>query len=98
MASCDFCRSKATHVLVNDCDTIVGYLCNSHAMKIVSTRFKLKEIETEPVITGVCSLCNEEKPLSEFYFYTDSKGVRRRRSECKECNLIERKKRRLKKK
>ena len=97
MAKCDFCKNSATHMLM-DGEKVKSYLCREHASKVVSTRYVVQEIALQPQMKAVCLLCGKEKTVDEFYHYTDGRGIKRRRSECKECNLMERKMRRLKKK
>ena len=94
---CDFCFKPATY----DAKTAYGpwaFMCDEHfekvAAKVPGTYTRL---EPEAVAKKVCSICGKEKLVSEFYQYTDSRGVRRYRNECKECNLVARKVRRFKK-
>lgn len=90
-AKCDFCDRQAVY----DGKTIFGpwaYLCEEHRQKVgvQDERFitRLSNIDTSP--KKRCSLCGVEKPLSEFYKYTDHNGTERYRNECKVCNLTAR--------
>lgn len=92
---CDFCNAPATY----DTQTILGpwaHVCDKHFERY-STKlpglFSTIAIETVPSKT--CWLCGETKPIDAFYAYTDASGKTRYRAECKECNLQERKVRRL---
>ena len=94
---CDFCSKPATY----DAMTTRGpwaFMCDEHferlALKAGDTYKRLEPIE---VTKKVCSVCGKEKHIGEFYQYTDNRGVRRFRTECKECNLAARKVQRFKK-
>lgn len=90
-AKCDFCDRQAIY----DGKTVFGpwaYLCEEHRKKVgvQDERFmtRLSNIDMTP--KKRCSLCGVEKPLSEFYKYTDHNGTERYRNECKVCNLTAR--------
>lgn len=90
-AKCDFCDRQAIY----DGKTVFGpwaYLCEEHRQKVgvQDERFmtRLPNIDLTP--KKRCSLCGVEKPLSEFYKYTDHSGTERYRNECKVCNLMAR--------
>lgn len=94
---CDFCTKPAVY----DAKTAYGpwaFMCEEHfellASKVSGTYSRL---EAPQCSKKVCSHCGVEKPLSEFYKYTDGRGVERYRTECKACNLASRKVQRLKK-
>ena len=94
---CDFCFKPATY----DAMTTRGpwaLMCDEHferlALKAGGTYKRLEPVE---VTKKVCSVCGKEKLMGEFYQYTDNRGVRRFRTECKECNLAARKIQRFKK-
>lgn len=94
---CDFCFKPATY----DAMTTRGpwaFMCDEHferlALKAAGTYKRLEPVE---VTKKVCSVCGKEKLIGEFYQYTDNRGVRRFRTECKECNLAARKIQRFKK-
>lgn len=94
---CDFCFKPATY----DAMTTRGpwaFMCDEHferlALKAGGTYKRLEPVE---VTKKVCSVCGKEKLIGEFYQYTDNRGVRRFRTECKECNLAARKIQRFKK-
>ncbi len=94
---CDFCNNDAVY----DGKTKFGpwaFMCEKHfdsyGIKGPGLYSQLKEVITT---TKVCSRCNEEKPLSDFYEYTDHSGVPRHRNECKECNKADRKAQRMRK-
>lgn len=94
---CDFCFKPATY----DAKTAYGpwaFMCDEHFEKVASkVPGTYKRLEPEVVAKKVCSICGEEKSVSEFYQYTDNRGVRRYRNECKACNLTARKVQRFKK-
>lgn len=94
---CDFCFKPATY----DAKTAYGpwaFMCDEHFEKVASkVPGTYKRLEPEVVAKKVCSVCGEEKSVSEFYQYTDNRGVRRYRNECKACNLTARKVQRFKK-
>lgn len=87
--TCDFCNKPAVMhgtVMVNK-DV---YLCEEHAR--FYGVFDTAKILCEPVlVTQVCSICGKAKSIADFYSYTDHSGVKRRRTECKECNHAGRK-------
>lgn len=94
---CDFCDSEAKV----DAKTVMGpwaYMCYAHYNKLGS---KLPS-QCVPLDQGIvspatkrCSICGEEKPITEFYKYVDGRGVERYRTECKACNLAAKKRRRF---
>ena len=86
---CDFCFKPATY----DAKTAYGHF-EKVALKAAGTYTRLEPVE---VTNKVCSVCGEEKPISEFYKYVDNRGVTRFRTECKACNLAARKVQRFKK-
>lgn len=94
---CDFCFKPATY----DAKTAYGpwaFMCDEHFEKVASkVPGTYKRLEPEVAAKKVCSICGEEKSVSEFYQYTDNRGVRRYRNECKACNLAARKVQRFKK-
>ena len=92
---CDFCKEDAICGILIGRDTM--YACATH-LAVYGTRGIVKECNKTPTTTAVCMYCGKEKPVDEFYWYTDKRGVRRMRKECKLCNLAERKKQRLRKK
>lgn len=90
-SKCDFCDRQALY----DGKTIFGpwaYMCERHrrTVGVKDNRFitRLQDIDVTP--KKQCSICGEEKPLSEFYRYTDHNGTERYRNECKVCNLTAR--------
>lgn len=95
---CDFCNQRATY----DGKTILGpwaNMCDMHFDRYcVKVDGLFNKLLTMPAPTKECYLCQESKPISDFYRYTDSRGVERFRNECKECNLSERKRLSFKKK
>lgn len=96
---CDLCNNKATHALMVETVESTIYLCSEHIEILeIAKRGMLTKLDMPPEIMRTCILCNEEKPIGDFYTYTDKRGVERKRRECKTCNLAERKMRRLKKK
>ena len=87
---CDFCDSEA----IMDGKTTMGpwaYMCQVHfdryGIKVQGFNSKLKKPD---VATKTCSRCNKEKPVNQFYKYTDHSGTERLRPECIECNLASR--------
>lgn len=89
---CDFCDKAAIY----DAKTIMGpwgFVCEDHyqkyAAKIPGTFSRLQDAI---IATKVCVVCRREKPLTEFYKYTDHGGHERYRNECKQCNLEQRRK------
>lgn len=94
---CDFCFKPATY----DAKTAYGpwaFMCDEHFEKVASKApDTYRRLEPEVVTKKVCSICGTEKPVSEFYQYTDARGVKRYRNECKACNLAARKVQRFKK-
>lgn len=92
---CDFCNTPATY----DTQTTLGpwaYVCDKHFERYstkVPGLFTL--IAVEEVSEKFCWLCEETKPICEFYSYIDASGRTRYRGECKKCNLQERKNRRM---
>lgn len=86
---CDFCKEIAKY----DGKTVYGpwaFMCEQHfqalGIDVEGLHAHIKQDDTK-----CCSHCGEVKPLESFYKYTDARGVERRRNECKECNLTERK-------
>lgn len=90
-AKCDFC-DKPAYV---DGATKMGpwaYMCQEHFEQNGIKREGLYTLLDPAVVpTKVCRCCGEEKPVTEFYQYTDGRGVKRYRTECKFCNLVGRK-------
>lgn len=89
VAKCDFCDKQAVY----DGKTTLGpwaYMCEAHRRQygVKSTQL-MNKLETVGEPKKVCVLCGEEKPLSQFYQYTDHGGIQRYRSECKVCNLAQ---------
>lgn len=97
MHKCDFCDQKATV----DAKTVMGpwaYLCPMHFEKLGSKLPGMCVPLDQSIIspaTKRCSICGEEKPITEFYKYIDGRGVERYRTECKACNLAAKKRRRF---
>lgn len=89
---CDFCEAAAIY----DGKTRYGpwaYMCQKHFDFVgVKTKGLYSVIDPDALVKKVCSRCGQEKPLSEFYMYVDTRGVTRYRPECKKCNLKRRKK------
>lgn len=89
-AKCDFCDKQATY----DAKSIIGpwaNMCDSHYAAYGS---KTKGLFTKlewPIPDKICAICGINKPATDFYEYTDGKGVKRTRNECKVCNQAERK-------
>lgn len=88
---CDFCKSVALY----DGKTKMGpwaFMCREHFDRyhcgLAGTYSILNELL---ITTKVCVLCNREKPVGDFYKYTDHSGITRYRNDCKECNLAEKK-------
>ena len=99
MRKCDLCKRPATHSIMDANTSATIYVCDKHIDDIkISKNSVVSTIKPSIVATTVCSLCGKAKSVDEFYAYTDKRGVKRRRSECKTCNLMERKIRRLRKK
>ena len=94
---CDFCFKPATY----DAMTTRGpwaFMCDEHFERLaLKAGGAYKRLEPVEVTKKVCSVCGKEKLIGEFYQYTDNRGVRRFRTECKECNLAARKIQRFKK-
>lgn len=94
---CDFCFKPATY----DAKTSYGpwaFMCDEHFEKVAAkVPGTFSKIEQDVAVKKTCSICGAEKPLSEFYRYTDTRGVSRYRNECKACNLAARKIQRFKK-
>lgn len=95
---CDFCSEPAVY----DGKTIMGpwaHMCEAHfnkyGVRLPGLFSRLDK--AAPVLTKKCLLCRQVRPIEEFYEYTDSRGVKRYRTECKTCNLEEKKRRRFKK-
>lgn len=95
---CDFCNEPAVY----DCKTIYGpwgFCCKRHFESIgIKLPGMFKELEPIVVQSKKCSICGQERPISEFYSYVDARGVKRFRTECKACNADIRKRRRFGKK
>lgn len=86
---CDFCDKPAVY----DAKTEFGpwgFMCEEHFEKFGSKVPGLYK-RLVPEGTKRCRICGKEKPVSEFYTYTDHNGVTRLRTECIECNLKNRK-------
>lgn len=94
---CDFCSKPALY----DAMSVMGpwaYMCEDHFERLaVKARGTYSLLEPVELVSKVCSVCGEEKPVSAFYKYVDKRGVTRYRNECKSCNLATRKVRRFKK-
>ena len=92
---CDFCKEAAKY----DGKTKAGpwaFMCEVHMEKYGIKLPGLCMELVDPEIPRECSLCGELKSITKFYKYTDGTGVKRYRTECKKCNLAERKKRSFK--
>ena len=86
---CDFCKDAAMY----DGKTLLGpwaFMCETHFKEY---GFPIKGLYTvlAPAATKVCRVCGKEKSIEEFYTYTDHNGKTRKRNECKECNLAQKK-------
>ena len=91
---CDFCNLPATYDTMTTTGTW-AYCCDTHYKRYGSeTRglfTKLADIAPTVIAHKQCTICGCTKPIGDFYEYTDHADVKRNRSECKECNLSERK-------
>lgn len=89
--TCDFCKLPAKY----DGKTKLGpwaFMCEKHFKQLGFEVPGLYSIlDKRAVSVRLCAHCGEEKPLCEFYKYTDAHGFERLRNECKACNLAERK-------
>lgn len=94
---CDFCDAEAKW----DAKTVYGpwaFLCDTHLAKLGVQDPHMRTPLQRPVITKkTCSICGQDKPIDQFYKYTDHGGTERYRTECIECNLTAKKRRRFKK-
>lgn len=82
---CDFCGEPASV----DGKTLMGpwaYMCTDCFNKFGTSMYTDLGY-TKHVPTKHCRICGADKPLSEFYKYTDHTGTTRYRSECIQCNL-----------
>lgn len=97
-AKCDFCKNPAIY----DAKTVFGpwgYLCETcFETRAIGIPGTFTRIANSILETKKCYHCGQDKPVSEFYGYTDSNGNHRFRSECKACNLERRRKQRMNKK
>ena len=88
---CDFCSAKAVY----DGKTLMGPWANMCEEHFNTYGIPIKGLYTvysnDAEKTKVCRVCDVEKPLTEYYSYIDNRGARRHRTECKQCNLAERK-------
>lgn len=93
---CDFCDSPAVY----DAKTKLGpwaFVCQQHFTTYgVKHEGMYTVLEPAVILKKKCTSCGEEKATTEFYQYTDKRGVKRFRSECKSCNLTGRKVHRMK--
>lgn len=98
---CDFCQEPA----VCDGKTRIGpwaFMCKEHLNKYgypnnPDLYSMLKTEERELAIMKRCNVCGTDKPMTEYYTYTDHGGIERARNECKACNLAAKKKQSFKK-
>jgi len=88
---CDFCKQVAKY----DGKTKLGpwaFMCEEHFKHLgYSIPGLYTALDKQSCAVKACAHCGKEKPVSEFYRYTDAHGVERLRNECKACNLAERK-------
>lgn len=91
---CDFCDEAATY----DAKTLMGpwaYMCDKHYEQYGSRiPGMFSKLVASFVPSKVCVICGQDKPINEFYKYTDHSGTKRYRNECKQCNSERRKKQR----
>lgn len=90
LCKCDFCNATAVY----DGKTLIGpwaYMCEAHFKQCgINVKGMYNKLKIEST-TKICSKCHVEKALTDFYAYTDDRGIPRTRTECKECNLAMRK-------
>lgn len=87
--TCDFCKDPAIY----DAKTLLGpwaFVCEKH-FQVYGIAIKGLYTKLKPTEVRVCRHCNLEKPISDFYTYTNSRGETKHRTECKDCNLAKRK-------
>lgn len=89
---CDFCSGVAKY----DTMTKMGpwaFVCDKH-FEVYSIQQPGFYTVLEPIVLKekVCPRCEEPKALTDFYTYKDGHRVERYRTECKVCNLAEKKK------
>ena len=88
---CDFCKAAATY----DGKTTMGpwaFMCEEHFVQYgIPVKGLYNILKPIPVATRQCAHCGIVKPLTDFYAYIDHNGYKRHRTECKACNLVERK-------
>lgn len=94
---CDFCDAEAKW----DAKTVYGpwaFVCDVHFNKVaVGTQGTYTHLQPLIITKKTCSICGQEKPVDQFYQYTDHGGTMRYRTECIACNLAAKKRRRFKK-
>ena len=95
MQKCDLCKAVALYEIITNIDgrRVTCKVCERHKAHIKTLYNECKCVSTLPIAVEfkTCALCGVTKPISDFYSYADHRGVPRLRTECKECNLKERK-------
>lgn len=81
--SCDFCKNKAMFEALSARGKKM-YLCEQHAKTIPHTQIKAVHHAEQPK-TKRCTMCGEEKSISEFYKTKNAFGKTYLRPECKKC-------------
>lgn len=89
---CDFCDKPALY----DGKTAMGpfaFMCAEHFEQVgIQIKGLYHCLDEAALPKQVCRSCGAELPVTDFYQYTDSRGVKRYRRECKACNLLGRRK------
>lgn len=95
MQKCDFCKEVALYELAisSDGQDVKCKVCEKHKAHFATLYSDCTCTSMIPTVGEfkTCALCGITKPIDDFYSYTDHKGIPRLRTECKECNLEERK-------
>lgn len=94
MLKCDFCKEVALYEMTFIADhATTCKVCEKHKAHFVTLygNCTIKSLVDTGIENKKCVICGITKPISDFYGYTDRKGVPRLRTECKMCNLEERK-------
>lgn len=95
MQKCDFCKEVALYEMTISVDgrDVNCKVCEKHKAHLTTLYSNSTCMSILPTVDEfkTCALCGVTKSISEFYSYTDRKGIPRLRTECKECNLEERK-------
>ena len=89
MRRCDFCSKQAIY----DGKTTYGphaYMCQEHLNTVGIKTEGLYTVLAEAT-EATCRLCKQVKPIEEFYRHTGKDQIQRTRTECKTCNLEEKK-------